>query len=412
MAIQGLRDTSNFITNARPENWREGILLLEPNGKMPLLGLTSLMKKRSVDDSKFHWFEKVLDDQRYQLHATSGDLTTSNTTITLASGENGKTLKEGDILYVEETGEQLLVTQDPASDTSLTVERGFAGTTATAVDANGAGVNPYLLKIGSVYEEGSLAPTGIAFDPTEYWNYTQIFRDTLEATRTAMKTRLRTGDAVKEAKRECLQYHGIGIERSMWLGTRASGTKNGKPYHTMNGVVNQVDSNNVVDVNSDYATGLTLAGLEEYMYEIFKYGSSEKMAFCGNRALLTLQQVVRKNTSMQIFSGIKEFGMNVMRLDSPFGSLVLKSHPLWNQVAGGTNGGSAYYGMESWLIALDMENVKYVYFNGADTHYEPDLQQNGMDGMKSGYLTECSIELHHGKTHYVLKNIVKAAADA
>lgn len=55
MAIQGLRDTSNFVADQRPQNWREGIMLLYPNGKMPLLALTSVMKSRSVDDYTFNF---------------------------------------------------------------------------------------------------------------------------------------------------------------------------------------------------------------------------------------------------------------------------------------------------------------------------------------------------------------------
>ncbi len=80
MAIQGLRDTSDFtVTGQRPENWREGMLLLDPNGMTPLTGLTSAMKKRVTDDALFHWFEKSLETRRVELHATNGDLTTTNT---------------------------------------------------------------------------------------------------------------------------------------------------------------------------------------------------------------------------------------------------------------------------------------------------------------------------------------------
>lgn len=102
--------------------------------------------------------------------------------------------------------------------------------------------------------------------------------------------------------------------------------------------------------------------------------------------------------------------MNVNRLVSPFGELVIKTHPLFNQVQGGTTGGSAYYGMESWMFVLDAAQLQYVYLKDSDTKYEPKLEANGMDGMKSGYLTECSIEVHHPKSHYLLKNMVAAAA--
>lgn len=412
MAIQGLRDTSNFVANARPQNWREGIQLLYPNGKMPLIGLTSLMKSRSVDDIQFNWWEKIMDDRRFALHATTGDLTTSNTTLTLAAGENAKSLKQGDVLLVEESLEYIRVSSDPTSDLSFAVTRGWAGSTATAVDANGNNVNPNLLLVGSAYEEGSLPPTGIAYDPNQKYNYTQIFRDTLEATRTAMKTRLRTGDAVKEAKRECLEYHGVGMERAFWLNERSSTTENGKPLHTLRGAMKWIDSDNIKVATTDYASGVTMLGLEEYLYNIFKYGSSEKLAVMGNRALLTIQQIIRKNTTYNIQFGLKEFGMNVSRLETPYGSLVMKSHPLFNQSTGGTTGTGPYYGMESWMFVMDMAELTYVHLKDSDTKYQPDLQANGMDGMQSGYLTEASIEMHHPTTHYLIKNLALAAADA
>lgn len=415
MAIQGLRTTANFVTDQRPKNWREGMLLLNPNGSIPLVGLTSVMKKRSTDDAEFNWWEKGLETRRLSLVSSASALTTSNTSLTLAAGASATQLKEGDILYVEQTGEQLRVASDPTSDTAITVTRSWAGTSATAVDTTAAGKNPYLLVIGSVYEEGSLPPTGVNFDPTKKYNYTQIFRNSLEITRTASKTRLRTGDAVKEAKRECLQYHGIDMERAFWLGGRAETTINGKPARSTGGIKYLLDNynsgSNVKDAFSDYSTGITMAGLEEYLFNIFKFGSSEKMAFCGNRSLLTIQQIVRKNTVFNIESGIKEYGMNVSKLTCPFGTLILKNHPLFNQSVAGSTAATAYYGMESWMFVLDMENLKYVYLDGSDTKYEPVLQANGLDGMQSGYLTECGLEVSHASTHYLIKNMVAGKAD-
>lgn len=411
MAIQGLRTTANFVANQAPENWREGILLSYPNGKMVLTALTSLMKSRSVDDFRYHWWEKEADDRKVALGA---NITDSATTITVTSG--AKKFKARDVLWAPQTGERMLVAADPTSDTQLVVTRGFQGSTPTAITYAGAGVNPNLIGLGSAFEEGSSAPTGVALDPSEKSNYTQIFRDTLEATRTAIKTRLRTGDAIREAKRECLELHGMGMERAFWFnGAKYSGSLNGKPHHTTGGLFNWLEtyaSSNVVDVNSAYGLGLTMAGLEEYMYQIFKYGSSEKLGICGNRALLTLQQVIRKNTSWQITQGLKEAGMNVSRLVSPFGEIVMKTHPLWNQMAGGTTGGTAYYGVESWMAVLDMEEITYTYLKDSDTSYQAKLQDNGLDGEKSGYLTECGLEVHHPKYHFLLKNLVAAAADA
>ena len=414
MAIQGLRTTANFVADQRPKNWREGMLLLYPNGKLPLTGLTSLMKKRSTDDPEFNWWEKPMQTRRLQLVSSSTALTTSNTSVSLEATQTGTQLKEGDILLVEQSGEQLRIASDPTSDTSIIVTRGWAGTTPTAVNTTTSGVNPNMVVIGSVYEEGSLPPSGVNFDPTKKYNYTQIFRNTLEITRTASKTRLRTGDAVKEAKRECLEIHGVDMERAFFLGGRSETTINGKPARSTGGLKYLLDNynsgSNVKDANVDYSTGLTMAGLEEYMFNIFKFGSSEKVAFLGNRALLTINQCVRKNAHFNIQSGIKEYGMDVTRVFCPFCTLVLKTHPLFNQITGGTNT-TAYYGMESWMFVMDMDNIKYVYLDGSDTNYQPVLQANGLDGMQSGYLTECGLEISLPQTHYLIKNLVLAKAD-
>lgn len=418
--MQGLRDTSNFVSNEAPENWRQGILLLYPNSsvaaKAPLTALTSLMKERTVDDPRFHWWEKELDDRRLELHATSGDLAASAAgsveTLVLAAGSNAKTFVQNDLLRVEQSGEIVQVYSDPTSDTAITVIRGACGSTPASVDPNGANVNPNLIAMGSAFEEGSLPPTGVNYDPTEYYNHTQIFRKTFEITRTASKTKLRTVEAVTEAKRECLEYIGIDMERAFLLGKRSSGTQNGRPRRTTAGVINQISSNNVYSFTSGV---VQMSVLEEQAYNIFKYGSSEKVALGGNRSLLALGQCIRKNTSAQwmVKEGVKEFGMEVTKFTTPFGTITWKGHPLLTQTSGGTNGGAtAYYGMDSWSFILDMDDITYVSLTDSDLDYESDLQANGMDGMQSGYIAECGLELHFAKAHGLWKQMNTGAADS
>lgn len=422
MAILGLRDTSNFVANQAPESWREGILLLYPNGaeasKAPLTALTSLMKSKSVDDPRFHWWEKSLNDRRVQLHATTtvngGDPTAATAgTVevwTLKSTEDAKQFKKNDLLMVEQTKEILQVTEDPTSDTSITVRRGAAGSTTAAIDPNGVGINPMLVCIGSAFEEGSRAPTGVNFDPTEQYNYTQIFRSTLEMTNTAMKTRLRTGDQVKEAKRECLEYLSVDMERAFFFGKRNSTTQNGKPLRTTNGIINMIPSAN----QYAFASGtVTMDLLMARMKDLFSVGSYEKMAFCGNQALLAINETVRKNSTWNIQNGVKEYGMAVTRLTTPFGELVLKPHPLFNQMSGGTNEGTnTYNAWDSAAFILDMPNIEYVYLNGRDVTYQKKLQDDGVDGMQSGYIAECGLELHHASTHWLWTGVKTGTRDS
>jgi len=413
VSIQGLRHSDNFATNERPQNWRQGLLRLYPNSaeaaKAPLTALTAAMKDRSVDDPVFHWWEKEMDDRRLKLAA---DLTAANTTLTFdTSVKSALTLKEGDVLMVEATGEIMHVAQNPTSAGEAIVVRGI-GTAGvgTVLDHDGNGVNPHVLVVGSAYEEGSMAPSGINFDPTERYNYTQIFRQTLEMTRTAAKSRLRTTDQVKEAKRECLEIIGVDMERAFWFGKRHATTKNGKPLRFSAGVKDQILSLAPSNIHT-FTAAIDMDELEAMLIDVFKYGSSEKVAFGGNKALATINAIVRKNTSFNIQTGIKEYGMSVTRLTTPFGELVFKAHPLFNQSPGGTTGNADYNSLNSAMAILDMANIGYVYLTGDDLRYEADLKSNGLDGSKSGYIAECGMELIHAKTHHWWNGVASAKVD-
>src|SRR5215469_14733933 len=344
MPIQGLRTDENFLTTQRPQNWRQTMLLLYPNSseiaKAPLTALTSLMKSESTDDPVFHWFQKTLDARRLLI----------NTNVLVG-------------------------------DTQLTIDPTYTSGTdfATANSVN--------------------------YDPIELNNYCQIFRSTLSITRTAQKTRLRTGDAVTEAKRECLEYFSVDMERAFWFNGRKQLTSfNGQPARFTAGIFQHLKDGAAAKVVAAPPSGLiTMDWLEQYTEILFRYGSSEKMAFGSNLALLALQQAIRKNSYWRIESGIKEYGLTVSRFITPFGELVFKTHPLFNQMQCGITAGAQFYSVANNVYILDMQNIRYKYVD--DVKYEKDLTPIGLDGLKSGYLAECGLELHHAPSHGVWTGI-------
>ena len=413
MPILGLRDTSNFVANQRPENWRQGLLLLYPNSaeaaKAPLTALTSLMKNEVTDDPVYHWWEKSMQTRRLESATALNNTDVAGTVVTLTVTAGAKGFKEGDVFMVEGTNEILQCTEDPTADTAIKLARGAAGSTIAAMNPATAGVNPMLVCIGSAFEEGSLAPTGVQFDPYELFNQTQIFRSTIEATRTALKTRLRTPDAYKEAKRECLEVIGIDMERAFWFGRKHTTTKNGRPLRFTQGVRGLIPAANQLTATNG---ALDMDTLEEWMFKFFQKGASEKMAFGGNRALHAINQCVRKNTDYHIEFNVMEYGMRVTRITTPFGELVFKSHPLFTQMSGGVNGGTQYYGMESAMFVMDMTNIKYRYLTDSDLDFQKAMQVPGMDGLKEGYLAECGMELPQAETHFYCANMYSGAKDA
>ena len=90
---------------------------------------------------------------------------------------------------------------------------------------------------------------------------------------------------------------------------------------------------------------------------------------------------------------------------------MVKSHPLFNQIQSSLSG-NVYYAMDSWCLILDMADLTYRPLRGSDTQYLPDRQSNGTDGLTSEYLTECGLEMHHAKHHYLMTGIVDGVKDS
>lgn len=409
MAIQGLRDTGNWEANQRPKDWLETILLLWPNGKAPLTALRSAMKKKPTTDPEYNWYSKLFNDQRMALN---GNFTNVVTTLTVTSGASQ--LKKDHVLLIEHTGEQVRVSADPTNDTDIVVVRGFAGTTGTAINSATSGVNPYMVVVGTAHMEGSLAPTPISYNPTKFNNYTQIFRNTLGMTRTAQKTKLRTGSQVAESKRECLELHTVEMERAAWLGEKSEDVSGSEPRRTSQGIIPFIRLNSPSENKIDWQTfnsgAKNLTTMLMALEQLFRWGSSEKMGYCGNTAMLTLQNLVRLNSDgIRLETNQKEFGMNVSRLITPFGELVLKTHPLFNRITGGVNT-TAYYGLDSTIVACDMDKMVWRPLTDSDTKYESGYETPGQDGMLSGYLTEGGYEFHHPEAWGYIQKFVGAAA--
>lgn len=423
MTITGLRSTDTFSTPSgrRPQNFRETILLLYPNGggvqNAPLTALTAVMKTQPTDDPVFHWFTKQLQDRRLKLNASlnntdvAGAVVSITTDATVASAQS---LKAGDILLVEQTNEQLYVNTTPTTTTGISVIRGFdktVGAALLAVTYNGAGINPYLKVIGSAFEEGSMAPDPISFDPVEIFNQTQIFRSTYALTGTAAETHTRTGPEEAEQKREALELFGVDMEMAFFFGVKTTSTRNGLPLRTTNGVMSYIPAGNRY---TPPAGAMTMAWLEDASVNLFRYGSVEKMAFCGSTFLTALSRMVRKNSSGQfdISEPVTEYGIGgVRRLRTPTGTLVLKVHPLFSQMQGGLNAATAFTSMDNAAVILDFNNIKYRYMKNRDVKFQPNLQPIGQDATMAGWLGECGLEVHHPYTHALITGVTTGDAD-
>ncbi len=421
----GMRGTGDWVANARPENWRETILYLFPNGTAPLTAMLSKMRSEETDDPVFHWWTETLSTRSATI---TGIYTDAGLGSAYASGGVA-----GDILYIKMSAaaaaefrvdRQVLLrdASDPRVDVNglvtgklingsssyVAVKLLEADDNATASPAHDLSDADTIVMLGSATAEGSPLPDSIAYDPDEFSNQTQIFTDSMELTRTAMKTHLRTGNYYKDLKTNCLRYHSIGIEMATIWGILSTGVgTNGKPKRTTRGIIptiKQYAPDNVSDYTlaSAYSGQAWLQGgkkwLNNMLEQLFRYGRNEKMAFVGSGALLAINELAETFGQIRLEVGAGAYGIQVMKWITPFGTIMMKTHPLFSYEA--TNRNS--------MLIIEPEELIYRYIT--DTVFKADNSdmdggQTTIDGKKEGFLTECGIEVHHPSVHGYLTGL-------
>lgn len=418
MAFLGMRGNGDWVTDQRPKNWRQAMLYRYPNGDMPLTAILSKMASEKTDDPEFNWWTKSLATQRATV---TGVYTVSTLDVAYVSGGTS-----GDTLYVKMSASDIsqfrighLVLLRDSSNLDVDVVAKVVGRVENGANSY---IQVYLLEaddnsssndlsdcdmawvIGNANAEGAAMPDAIAYDPTKWYNYTQIFRTPLEMTRTAMQTRLRTAEQYKEAKREALELHGIEMEKNFLFGVPSELVgSNGKPERTTLGVIPAIKggytghggSAGTVDnftVNTNFS-GLTWlqAGeewLDSQLEVIFRYGGKEKLALAGSGAILAINRLIKNGGNFDYVPTTADYGINVTKWTTPFGVIYLKQHPLFTHEITTRNS----------MVILEPKDIKYRYIQ--DTIFKSDdrLKKGGWtsrDGIKEEYLTEAGLEYHH-----------------
>lgn len=400
VAFLGMRASSDFtVEGQRPKNWRETILRLYPNGKAPLTALLALMKSESTDDPEFNWFGKVLPSQAATVTGvfSNDTLTTANTAVVAAgsavylkmSEEDAKQFVPFHTVLLRNSSDAEVDTVGIVENTSLAGANSYIRVKMleTSKKALSAANVTRVLIIGSAHPEGSIIGQAVAYDPFRQHNYTQIFRNALDITRTAKKTHLRTGDAYKEAKRETLELHSIEMEKAFIFGVPSENKGgNGKPLRTTGGLIWSIKNNGgtVQDFSGDWDDE-GLDWLDELLMNVFRYGETDKLAFVGDAALLGINRLARKYGTWNYTPTTRAFGINVVELITPFGQLTMKTHPLFSHEP--TNQHS--------MLIFEPKNLRYRYITDT-TFYKDDEHEghNRYDGQKEEYLTECGLEFH------------------
>ena len=374
MAVKGVFASDQNIVGSRKGDFASGILMTMPTGSAPLLALSSGMESVDASDTVITWFEE---------NHLSGRINVTNnaTTGTSFVVDDASQITAGLVFLVEATGEYVYV--ESVSGSTATVSRGFAGTTISALD--GSSTAKPIQRISTAHEEGSSKPESIANLGFPRFNYMQIFRNPWDITGTARAVEFHTGDLVAKNKRDAGIYHSEDMERAMIWGRQAIGIQNGKPFRTMAGIQEQITTNVTAQV-----TNTTWTNIDQFLQDVFsrnvKGKPNERIAFCGNTVIATLNEIARidgNNTVLNLTTGQTDFGMKITKWMTPYGDVSLLTHPLFNE--------SPLWTKDLMVLHPGAMRTRYLRRTKEDTN-DKDGTRAGADADFGVLTTEMSVE--------------------
>lgn len=455
MSILGLMNAESFASN-RFQSHRRQVFYFYPNGASPLMGLLSLLKDLTLDDPRHNWYEKRLSENWGVAANISTTVVFYSTGVTVAGGKvTAATVAAANFAVTAGTQYAIKTSATPenvfrighifrfvATNTSGNPEEiigrinainvtadtptttlGFIAVRASAVNidydvATHAGTQ--ITVIGSAFAEGIRdESSGIYNEPVNPYNLTQIFRKPLTITGTALKTSSKFDEQgiFPDQSKEAAVDFAREMEWAFLFGERAQiGSAATSITRYMGGILYflrlweagttygntaaTTDTDDTKRIITNSAATVSMDQFDGWMERVFRITnnkSTEKIAFCGSGALLTLNKLFKRNGMQTSSMPLKDtYGMDVRAYECPSGKLYLKTHPLMSQNAT----------MRFNMLITDLPNLTYANLRGRDMELLTNRQDNDADNRKDEWLGECTLELNLPESHMYIQNLV------
>lgn len=453
--ILGLMSSEAFKTSWS-NNARRRIFYKYPQGAAPLMALLSLLDPETTDKPEFAWFEKRWSDQRtttagifsdgpFSTTGTDTPLTTAgwsasaNTVIRVKTVANGTNfLRLNNVVWIMDVPDTAGGLRDIYGVvTEITASNKFEMRLLEAVAAGclntGAADDTQVLVIGSAFGEGTGNNSGEKWTPPiKPENFTQIFKTKFSFPRTALKPGVvfdKQGIYRDKAKENSLT-HMMDMEKAFLFGRKTSyvSTIDGEETvtRTMGGFLywlgqyeaqysifrggNGVDSGpaaltadtdddkRIISNSTGIVTPRTYSGWIKRAFRTCSNKAQEKLVLCGDGALEVLNEMYGSQTCWDAsLPQTSTFGINVVRHQTPHGTVYYKSHPLFNENPA----------LQNSLMFLDVHNMVYRALNDSDTTLLKNRQNPGADKRIDEWLTECGLEFRMPESHLFVKKITR-----
>jgi hypothetical protein len=449
MPILGLHTTETH-TSQRETNFRRSVQYTYPVGKASLTALLSLFGSEITNDPRFSWFEKRFRVIRSNLLAANtgpffatGSTSDLSSPYSFAAGTavrmvvaDATVFSVGHTVLIQNLsingsstpgnllGTVTAVFAPTANGGSGTVD--FSGTpkhaitvvprhalasvlnTSANLTANNS--NCFVSIVGLEAAQGQVGASLTNYQvPVEIYNHTQIARNAVRVTGTALTTPLRydTKGITPDLKKDALLEHMLGLEMSLLWGQRSSGLDpvTSLPKYTTGGILwylsqYELTSNNPygqagATADSDYnkryilntAGSMTVKTYEDYLERLFSFcggKTNERLVYCGTGFLRAVTDGYRNSTQLTAKQGSREetFGLTVVSHVTPFGIVHYQTHPLMSE-----NPATRYS-----ALFLDPGQLKYMHHTGRDTAYLIGRAPNNADYIEEEWLSEFGLK--------------------
>ncbi len=337
---------------------------------------------REARSTHHEWLEDTLLPNK---DAINDSTYTDATTDTDFDVDNGSRFRVGDQIQVEGSEELMLVTG--ISTDTLTVVRGYAGTTAEALADN-----QVINILGNAALEGADMPTARFNNRSRYGNYTQIFTASAEVSGTDMaSSQLGLADEMDYQKQERLRELIRDLENTVINGGQPASNPegSGSVRRSMKGVIQHLSTNVIHDGDTGHPTDDVLdeAAVNYMLRNIWENSN-------GNVDLIVVNGFQKRKINSFISSG-----RSYVASDTTFTDMI----SIYESDFGVCRIVTSRWMPQDAVLFLDSSRINVLPLAGRNFHFKP--LSSGGDYERGELIGEYTVELKNEAAHGVLRDL-------
>ena len=347
--------------------------------------MVALLGQRARSRPAFEVNVQWLEDSSIPQNLTpSTSYTSGATSVVLTTGQ-GAWVNVNDIILDAATSELMLVTA-VATDT-LTVTRGYAGTTAAAI-----GSTDNFLNLRQSSGHATTSPPALQTVTSSKSNFCQIRKTAVQVSKTLEAVKLFGGPQRAYQRVKKAQEHSIDWEHILLHGIKGSVTNTNNPVYMAGGLDNYIATNKL-SVSGTLTEATFLDFMPQVFYHSVSTGQKTKVLFASAELINTINSwgLGKLQVTESARQASQTYGIDIKEYVHGYGKLFVVYHPL------------LFAGWKGYGYIVDMDGIMLRPLR--PTTLETNIQVPDADYYKDQYLTEGSFMVAEDVCHGIISGV-------